>query len=42
RIAYIGEVHFANGDFIGVQLDEAVGDCNGTVQGKKFFTCEPK
>ncbi|CAN0527956.1 unnamed protein product, partial [Ectocarpus sp. 8 AP-2014] len=39
-VAYAGEVHFARGEHVGVELDEAVGNCNGTVEGKTYFTCE--
>eukprot|EP00904_Undaria_pinnatifida_P006940 jgi/Undpi1/3376/HiC_scaffold_15.g06749.m1 len=42
RVAYVGEVHFANGEHVGVELEEAVGTCDGMVEGKRFFTCEPK
>jgi len=28
------------GKWIGVALDEAKGKNNGTVQGKRYFTCE--
>lgn len=27
---------------MGIELDEAVGTCNGTVEGKTYFTCNPK
>ena len=29
-----------SGKWIGVALDEAKGKNNGTVQGKRYFTCE--
>jgi len=30
----------STGKWIGVALDEAKGKNNGTVQGKRYFTCE--
>ena len=32
--------HVLSGKWIGVVLDDAVGKNNGTVQGKKYFSCE--
>lgn len=42
RLTFVGEVHFASGEHVGIELDEAVGNCNGTVEGKSYFTCDPK
>ncbi|CAM9129165.1 unnamed protein product [Discosporangium mesarthrocarpum] len=42
RVAYVGNVHFASGEYIGIELDVAVGDCNGTVEGQPYFFCEDK
>ncbi len=42
RIAYIGEVHFAQGEVAGVHLDEPSGRNNGCVGGRKYFQCEPQ
>ncbi|MBN3313923.1 DCTN1 protein, partial [Atractosteus spatula] len=39
-VAYIGATLFATGRWVGVVLDEAKGKNDGTVQGKKYFTCE--
>lgn len=41
-IQYIGEVHFAEGDWAGVVLDEPVGRNAGSVSGRRYFYCEPK
>ena len=30
------------GYFVGVQLDEPMGDCNGTLDGVCYFQCLPK
>lgn len=42
QIAYIGETHFAPGDWAGVVLDEPNGKNDGCVSGKRYFQCEPK
>ncbi|KAL6740016.1 hypothetical protein Aduo_013407 [Ancylostoma duodenale] len=41
RVAFCGEVQFAEGEWVGVILDEPRGKNNGTVQGVQYFTCEP-
>ncbi|KAK1175398.1 dynactin subunit 1-like isoform X9 [Acipenser oxyrinchus oxyrinchus] len=38
--AYIGATLFATGKWVGVILDDAKGKNDGTVQGKRYFTCE--
>ncbi|XP_059609568.1 restin homolog isoform X3 [Phlebotomus argentipes] len=42
HIAYIGETHFAPGDWAGVVLDEPSGKNDGCVSGKRYFQCEAK
>uniref|UniRef100_H3CYW8 Dynactin subunit 1 n=1 Tax=Tetraodon nigroviridis TaxID=99883 RepID=H3CYW8_TETNG len=39
-VAYIGNTLFASGKWVGVILDEAKGKNDGTVQGKRYFSCE--
>uniref|UniRef100_A0A3Q0KPL2 Dynactin subunit 1 n=1 Tax=Schistosoma mansoni TaxID=6183 RepID=A0A3Q0KPL2_SCHMA len=39
-IAYIGATQFSPGKWVGVILEESKGKNNGTVQGKRYFTCE--
>ncbi|XP_024916104.1 dynactin subunit 1 [Cynoglossus semilaevis] len=39
-VAYIGTTLFASGKWVGVILDEAKGKNDGTVQGKRYFTCD--
>ncbi|CAH0562408.1 unnamed protein product [Brassicogethes aeneus] len=41
-VAYIGETEFANGTWIGVELDAPKGKNDGTVKGVKYFECKPK
>lgn len=40
RIAYVGEVHFATGEHVGLELEEPVGTCNGTIGGTAYFACD--
>lgn len=42
QIAFIGETHFAPGDWAGIVLDEPNGKNDGCVAGKRYFQCEPK
>ncbi|KAJ8335735.1 hypothetical protein SKAU_G00390770 [Synaphobranchus kaupii] len=39
-VAYIGATLFATGKWVGVILDDAKGKNDGTVQNKRYFTCE--
>uniref|UniRef100_A0A3Q2Q047 Dynactin subunit 1 n=1 Tax=Fundulus heteroclitus TaxID=8078 RepID=A0A3Q2Q047_FUNHE len=39
-VAYIGATLFASGKWVGIVLDEAKGKNDGSVQGKRYFTCE--
>ncbi|XP_063963670.1 dynactin subunit 1-like isoform X1 [Lytechinus pictus] len=39
KVAFVGTTTFAAGKWIGVVLDEPKGKNNGTVQGKKYFSC---
>ena len=40
-VRYIGEVHYAKGDWVGVELEDGGGKNNGTIKGKSYFSCEP-
>lgn len=39
-VRFIGTTHFAVGDWIGVELNEATGKNDGAVQGERYFDCE--
>merc|ERR1711977_546475 len=38
-VRYRGAVGFANGTWLGLELDTADGKHNGTVQGRSYFDC---
>lgn len=40
-VRFVGSTHFAAGDWVGIELDDATGKNNGTVQGEQYFDCEP-
>jgi hypothetical protein len=39
-VRFIGTTHFAPGDWIGIELDDATGKNDGAVQGERYFDCE--
>ncbi|KAF2668587.1 hypothetical protein BT63DRAFT_373754 [Microthyrium microscopicum] len=39
-IRFIGETDFKEGEWVGLELDEAIGKNNGTVNGRVYFQCE--
>ena len=39
-IRFLGTTHFAGGDWIGVELENASGKNDGSVQGQRYFDCE--
>ena len=41
-IQFLGCVHFAQGLFVGVELDEAMGKHDGSYHGKRYFTAKDK
>lgn len=41
KIQFTGETHFAAGNWLGVELDDASGKNDGAVQGRRYFTCKP-
>ena len=38
-VQYMGGLHFAAGDFVGVELEDASGKNDGAVQGQRYFSC---
>lgn len=40
-VQFIGSTHFAAGEWLGVELDDASGKNDGAVQGQRYFDCEP-
>lgn len=41
-IRYAGPTEFAAGAWVGVEYDEPVGKNDGSVAGKRYFSCTPK
>lgn len=40
-VHFVGSTQFAAGDWIGVELEDASGKNDGSVQGQRYFECEP-
>ncbi|XP_025828958.1 uncharacterized protein LOC108744493 isoform X5 [Agrilus planipennis] len=40
-VRYMGTTEFAPGEWCGVELDEPRGKNDGSVEGKRYFTCRP-
>jgi len=41
HIRFIGTTDFADGEWLGVELDEPIGKNDGSVKGKHYFQCKP-
>jgi CAP-Gly domain-containing linker protein 1 len=41
-IRYYGKTGFASGDWVGIELDEPFGKNDGSVAGRRYFTCPMK
>merc|ERR1712013_345337 len=40
-LRYLGPTDFAKGEWAGVELDAAIGKNDGSVDGKRYFQCDP-
>ena len=40
-VRYLGDAHFAAGDWVGLELETATGKNNGEVHGESYFDCKP-
>jgi hypothetical protein len=40
-VSFMGKVHFSDGYWIGVTLDEPYGKHDGHLQNHRYFTCKP-
>lgn len=40
-VKFVGHVHYAKGEFVGVELRDAAGKNSGTIKGVSYFSCAP-
>ncbi|KAI0100699.1 CAP-Gly domain-containing protein [Hypoxylon sp. NC0597] len=40
-VRYVGQAHFAPGEWVGVELEDDSGKNDGAVQGERYFDCDP-
>lgn len=41
-VRFIGETHFAPGEWLGVELIEKEGKNDGSINDIRYFTCQPE
>lgn len=41
RVHFVGNALFAAGEWLGVELEDASGKNDGSVQGQRYFDCKP-
>merc|ERR1712232_1159357 len=41
HVRYRGTTQFAAGEWVGIEFDESVGNTDGSVDGVRYFQCEP-
>ena len=41
-VKFVGEVHYAKGEWVGIALDEPEGKNAGTIKGVSYFACDDK
>jgi dynactin 1 len=39
-VRFIGQPHFAQGEWVGVELEDGSGKNDGSVQGERYFDCD--
>ena len=39
-VRYVGQPHFAAGDWVGIELGDESGKNDGSVQGERYFECD--
>ncbi|KAH8717136.1 dynein associated protein-domain-containing protein [Phaeosphaeriaceae sp. PMI808] len=40
-VKYVGPIHVAEGDWLGIDLQSPIGKNDGSVRGERYFTCPP-